>query len=642
MKIFNTLLVAASITVLAACTKDFGEKAPSGDDTPVSFDFSTSQQVTLNVEYASLPHNTRVEVYTQNPLTVDALKDYVKDETLEPVIAGYTDSKGCLSLPVRLAAGDRKLYAYSPGLGVPVLLAAEVNGPVVTLGAADIAAPRTTASSRAIADTEVYWSKWSKQNFSFRACDAWSWNAEGRPSYLLDTPMQLDAETLNLIDAAIPKGKKFDLTSDQFEQIEISEDANVSLYFISNSSQRRNALAYFTYTNDVPTRNEINSTLTVLFPNLSSEALEAGEGVMLKYFDTTTDTWSDRIPAGTKIGFVLLVDAWQESGSPATASQAVYSHKNFNSYNIPSESSVMANRPHMTAFKAGEHFILSFEDLPYYENPNSKYNGDFSDDVFVMTANPIEALPEVPEVDGSVIPPYMTSYKDYGILAFEDNWPYKGDYDLNDVVVKYASELHISFDFDYNSIEETYTFLNNGGKYTNGFGIEYGFDLAALDLSKSSVKAVLPGGGTLDVPGFDEQLTKATLMLFTDAKNVPVGTEFRVTLVFQEPQLTWGFLLPPYNPFVTVNDMGGDRKEVHLTDHKPTPKADQLLFHTGHDLSGNGRYYISDSYYPFALDLSKAENYRMPTEKQRISEVYPRYDSWATSNGTKDKDWYLD
>lgn len=642
MKIFNTLLVAAFITVLAACTKDFGEKAPSGDDTPVSFDFSTSQQVTLNVEYASLPHNTRVEVYTQNPLTVDALKDYVKDETLEPVIAGYTDSKGRLSLPVRLAAGDKKLYAYSPGLGVPVLLAAEVNGPVVTLGAADIAAPRTAASSRAIADTEVYWSKWSKQNFSFRACDAWSWNADGRPSYLLDTSMQLDAETLNLIDAAIPKGKKFDLISAQFEQIEISEDANVSLYFISNSSQRRNALAYFTYTQDVPTRNEINSTLTVLFPNLSSEALEAGEGVMLKYFDTTTDTWSDRIPAGTKIGFVLLVDAWQQSGSPATATQAVYSHKRFNSYNIPSESSAMANRPHMAAFKAGEHFILSFEDLPYYESPKSKYNGDFSDDVFVMTANPIKALPEVPEVDGSGIPPYMTSYKDYGILAFEDNWPYKGDYDLNDVVVKYASELHISYDFDYNSIEETYTFLNNGGKYTNGFGIEYGFDLAALDLSKSSVKAVLPGGGTLDVPGFDEQLTKATLMLFTDAKNVPAGTEFRVTLVFQEPQLTWGFLLPPYNPFVTVNDRGGERKEVHLTDHNPTPKADQRLFHTGHDLSGNGRYYVSDSYYPFALDLSKADNYRMPNEKQRISEVYPRYDSWAVSNGTKDKDWYLD
>ena len=28
-----------------------------------------------------------------------------------------------------------------------------------------------------------------------------------------------------------------------------------------------------------------------------------------------------------------------------------------------------------------------------------------------------------------------------GILAFEDNWPSKGDYDLNDVIVKYSSIL---------------------------------------------------------------------------------------------------------------------------------------------------------------------------------------------------------
>lgn len=639
---FKKLFFAAALVTLAACTKEVGTTTPSQGDQPGSFDYTTSQQVQVNVEYGAMPHNMPVEIYTENPLTVDAFKDYVKDETLIPVITGYTDAEGRLSLPVRLAAGDTQIFAYSPGMGAPVLLSAPVNGSTVTLGASNAAAPRAAASTRAIADTDVYWTKWSKQTFSFRTIDTWSWDAQGRPSYLLDEPMKLDPETLNLIEAAIPKGKKFELLQAQFEQIEISEDANVSLYFISNSSKRRNTLAYFTYTDEVPTRAQINSTLTVLFPNLSAEALEAGQGVMLKHYDPATDTWSDRMPAGTKIGFVLLVDAWQQSGQPATTSLAVYSHKPFNSYKIPSDNIVMANRPHMAAFKAREHFILSFEDLPYYEGPSSKHNGDFSDDVFVMTANPIQALPDVPNVDDTVIPPYMTSYQDYGILAFEDNWPYKGDYDLNDVVVKYDSKLHISYDFDYNAIEETYTFLNNGGKYTNGFGIEYGFDLSVLDLTKSSVVAVLPDGGTLAVPGFDEELSKATLMLFDDAKNVPAGTQFRVTLVFNRPQLTWGFLLPPYNPFITVNDQGDLRTEVHLTDHTPTPKADPNLFHTGQDLSGNGRYYVSAQSYPFAIDLSKATTYRMPSEKQCISEIYPRFDSWAASNGSQDKDWYLD
>ena len=52
------------------------------------------------------------------------------------------------------------------------------------------------------------------------------------------------------------------------------------------------------------------------------------------------------------------------------------------------------------------------------------------------------AIPDVPEVpdkgdDSSVA--YKMSYK--GIVAFEDNWPSKGDYDLNDAIVKYKSEL---------------------------------------------------------------------------------------------------------------------------------------------------------------------------------------------------------
>ena len=57
--------------------------------------------------------------------------------------------------------------------------------------------------------------------------------------------------------------------------------------------------------------------------------------------------------------------------------------------------------------------------------------------MFNIWSNPIEAIaPDVPSVDpidpddASVA--YRMTYK--GILAFEDNWPSKGDYDLNDVI----------------------------------------------------------------------------------------------------------------------------------------------------------------------------------------------------------------
>lgn len=643
MKIFKTVIWTTVLMLFASCVKDIGKNGTPGNGNANTFNFITSKQAQVEVKY-DLPHNTRVEFYTSNPLSLDEFKSYVKDETLRPVAEGYTDAEGRLSLPIRFAASDERIYAYSPSVGAPVLLSAPVTGSKITLSASDVTAPRTTPSSRAIAATDVYWKNWNKQTFSYRPCEGWSWDEKGRPGYLLDKPMELDAETLNLIDAAIPKGEKFELAEAQYSHIEISEDANVSLYFISNSSARRNALAYFSYTGDeIPSKAEINESLTVLFPNLSDGALAAGEGVMLKHYDAATNTWSDRFPAGTKIGFVLLTDAWNDNGSVDTKAQPLYSHKKYNSYTIPGFS-IMGDRPHMAAFKANEHFILTFEDLPHNQNPKSPNLGDFSDDVFVMTANPITALPDVPTVDDSIIPPYMTSYADYGILAFEDNWPYKGDYDLNDVVVKYDSKLRISYDYDYNAIEETYTFLNNGGKYVNGFGIEYGFDLSALDLSKCSIKALDADGAAagIDVPGFDKDLTKATLMLFADASKVPVGTQFQVTLVFNQPQLIFGFVLPPYNPFVTVDDDGGLRKEVHLVDHTPTPKADPKFFHYGHDLSGDGRYYVSDATYPFAIDLTKAESFRIPRETKNISDSYPRFDSWVASGGTKDKDWYFD
>lgn len=648
MKTNKLILCAAALALMVSCVKGPDHDTPgtgNGNEANV-FDFATSKQVQVEIAY-DLPHNTRIEIYTQNPLTVNNIKDYVVDPELRPLVTGYTDAEGRLTLPVQLASSEDEIYVYSPSAAAPVLLSAKVTGPTVRLDAANVAAPRAAKASRAIADTNVYWSDWKKKSFSFRANPAWSWDAQGRPAYLLEEPMQLDAKTLNRIDAAIPKGEKFELLTAQFSEIEISEEANVSLYFISNSSARRNVLAYFTYTDQVPTQAEINRSLTVLFPNLSSEALATGEGVMLEYYDETTGTWKESFPAGTKIGFALLTDGWEGNGSIASTSQVVYSHKKFNSYTIP-RIAIMADRPHMAAFKAGEHFILTFEDLPHNQGQNSPNLGDFSDDVFVMTANPVTALPDVPPAPTEdELPPYVTTIDYYGIVAFEDNWPYKGDYDLNDVALKYESKLHLSYDYDYNAIEESYTFLHNGGKYTNGFGIEYGFDLSALNRSKCSIEAFDSNGNqiALDVPGFDEELTKATLMLFRDAADVPVGTKFKVRLVFNKPQLIFQFLLPPYNPFVTVYDNGGLRKEVHLVDHAPTPKCNTRFFNYGDDISTNGRYYISALSYPFAIHLAKADSYRMadPTvESKCIDEIYPRFGSWASSSGTQDKDWYLD
>lgn len=632
MKKMQPIFCLLVLTILASCIKEPGSGSKTGNKAN-PFGFSTSQDITVSVKY-TMPRNTPVEIYAENPLGIDALKNYVKNETLKPVVRGFTDEKGEINdLPLTLPTWVSEVFVYSPGAAAPVLLGGKIENGKVEITPEKTVAPRKASSStRAISDTDVFWKKWTKQNFSFVENPAWSYDGTGRPDYLAE-PMEISPRTLAIIDATVHKDEKFNAQHYQMEQIEISQDANVTLYFVSNGSARRNALAYYTFTGDHPSQDQINRSLTVLFPNLSSEALNTGDGVQLAYHDG--NEWSARIPAGTKIGFVLLTDAW--NGSTVDKSGwATYSNKKCNSYFV--ENTNIANRPHMAAFDAKGTFVLTFEDLPYSDRYPSAYAGNFSDDIFIVESNPITALPEPnPGVDDEqVMPPYMVAIEARGILGFEDNWPYTGDYDLNDIVVKYDSKLYLDYDYDYVGLDDTYTFLNNGGKYTNGFAVEYGFPTSAIDFEKTLISAT----NGVALPEFDTSTEKATLMLLEDGKDIPTGTEYKITLVFKQPQPMFGFVQPPYNPFVHIDTVPGAlRKEAHLSDKQPSAKADRNLLGTGDDRSSNGRYYITDGDYPFAINLSGAESFFVPEGKE-VGEIYPGYHGWVASKGTENKDWY--
>lgn len=645
MKKSKLLLFAVILTAVASCTKEYdgtGGNAGSENDA-VLFDFSTSHEIKVSVDYP-VGYSTYVELYTQNPLSLDDYKNYVKDESAEPVAKGYTDAKGRLDLSLRLATKDSKIYAYSPSAAAPVLLGGSLDGSGETsLTIANRIEPATRAETRAITDTKAYWSRWYDQTFSLREVPEWSWDASGKPAYFHQPAMQLDAQMLKIIDNTIPKGQKLDLLYSQLESIEISEEAHVRIFFVSNGSARKNVLAYYTYTGSSPSQAEINRSAAVVFPNLSSDVLNAGDGVELKYFDGTS--WHETFPAGSKIGFVLLVDAWQ-NGSIATTTKAVYSQKNCNAYGIPSENIVMANRPHMATFNADGHFILSFEDLPYYESPNTAFPGDFRDDIFVLTADPVTALPDVE--DGIVDPdkPEGIEIKSKGILAFEDLWPYKGDYDMNDIVMKYNSTAYMDLDMDIDGIVTDWTFCHNGGKYVNGFGIAFDFPRSAV----KSFKVEATNG--VQVAGAEEAGENFQLMLFHDGETVPSGTVFTVTLKLEKGAVDAFFGMKkataPFNPFITVRTKEEafttvPRKEVHLTNYQPSPLAITFGGPYGDDL-GNpslGLYYVSATGYPFAIDLTGIDEFEFPEEKQKISVAYPRFKTWVESAGTDAKDWYV-
>ena len=65
-----------------------------------------------------------------------------------------------------------------------------------------------------------------------------------------------------------------------------------------------------------------------------------------------------------------------------------------------------------------------------------------------------------------------------GVLGFEDNWPEQGDYDLNDVVMKYQSSVDYNIDNKVLNIIDKFTLAWTGANYKNSFAYEVPFDLS--------------------------------------------------------------------------------------------------------------------------------------------------------------------
>lgn len=616
-----------------------GEDASKGKDS--FFNYSMKQTTKFSVHY-DVPEGFKVyfEAYTQNPLVTDNYKNYQKVEGLEPFLKGYTDADGNCEISLDMALAVTEVYVYSPMSGVPVLMSGKVENGAVKVAPAVAAAK---ASVKAVRGKD-YFSEWKIQNVEFTYQT--NYDEKGKPE-LLATGLNIDDNTLATINATIPEGKALDLVLSQLEKITLSEPAEVMLYYVANNSSiRENSLAYFTYTGDeVPSLDYINKNLALIYPNLSSEALQRGDGVALKYFDG--ETWQNEFPAGVNIGFVLLVDAWNRQEAKVNQrTHVMYSTSRYNRYNIPG--SIMANRPQMAMFKAGEDVVLSFEDQPYTEYDQSPYFGDFRDNIFIIKATPAHALPPVPDGQNPEEPDGMLIASTSGILAFEDNWPYEGDYDMNDVLIKYKSSVYFS-DFAVTGVADTFTFLSAGAKYTNGFGYVLPTSRANVDKFESDF------GYTCAGQGLDGELEEATMMLFDDASLVKPGIQFAVKIWYKEPiQLDFGGKAhnnAPYDPFIVVRGplesttwLDQNRREIHLVrDYKPTAKANLHYFHFGDDLSDveNGFYYVSKNNYPFGIDIPNVKDFTVPGEAQRINLYYPDFGKWVESFGKENTDWYL-
>lgn len=218
-------------------------------------------------------------------------------------------------------------------------------------------------------------------------------------------------------------------------------------------------------------------------------------------------------------------------------------------------------------------------------------------------------------------------------LVFEDNWPYKGDYDFNDLVLNYCIWGITNSQGKLKDIMFRYKVRAKGASYKNGFGIELATDptnVSSPDLEEQNTAST----SAIILNKIDDVLQAWN----TDSSNIDAFVDVPWdTVIFTFTNPVESSVLNTFNPFIFVD---GDRtREVHLVGHTPTSLADEAWFGTGDDYSSStAGYYRSYQNQPWALNIPIVFDY--PVEGEDITGVYYFFSDWATSGGTTYEDWY--
>lgn len=226
-------------------------------------------------------------------------------------------------------------------------------------------------------------------------------------------------------------------------------------------------------------------------------------------------------------------------------------------------------------------------------------------------------------------------------VVFEDNWPAKGDYDLNDVVLNSKYLIVTNYNNIVVQVVADFVLKASGADYHNGAGVQF-------NLPAANAKLVSATGGAY----LETKQDSVVVMLFDDSKkeqpngntkpdqtSSPVKT-YAITFDIVNGPAISAFGSSTFNPFIWNNTPGmGRGYETHMYGKLPTALADKKLFGTKDDLSLNGKYYTTAGNLPWAIELPIA-NFGYMKEGVDITKGYLKFADWANSGGKSFTDWY--
>ena len=250
----------------------------------------------------------------------------------------------------------------------------------------------------------------------------------------------------------------------------------------------------------------------------------------------------------------------------------------------------------------------------------------------------IDTEDDYPEDKTKAFNNYSVNYENGGsTVAFEDSWPLKGDYDLNDVVIGYRYLVVTNANNQVVHIKADYALLATGGEYESGAGIQFNLPANSAANFQASTGVKLEGGQdsvvvTLFSSSRTEQANWNTIpgQAVSPVKNYAVSFD-----VVNGPQFAT-FGIGTYNPFIWNGNRG---HETHLIGKRPTRLANTGEFGTRDDNSINGKTYSTTNNLPWAISVP-IRPFQYPSERIAITSTYLRFADWASSGGVTSTDWY--
>jgi hypothetical protein len=651
--VYGLLLSAA----MSGCTRSFEDLyvGPTESNTSNAlkditeyFDFNTTHEVNVAVNYGKTNGRVLLQFYDECPLVMDEeTQSYSIEGT--PIYSIFTDDNGLFNGTVQLPTNLDRIFVYSPYWGTPTIVEAEIKNNQLVVNTAGVARrnlPKTrvaeTLSSKEYKNgfyTLVDWDQYgtvSDPNGIFgegpfsgafiNGIRRALWNGKDvKPNGLDNSAYTAATSKTNTSVLAT--------VTDDNGVVQTVESAVLTLNFLFEAGWFESSLGYYYYkTDECPSTADAVKKF-IIVPNVSIAynapygvngydnydaglaPMQTNTSITLLYEDADGQL-TPNFPPGYTVGYFLVSNGFNSKNGDIQLTGKVH-NKNVNIFYSNNEWNASQTKRFISASAPDGTIIYGVEDGE---------DKSYDDAVFTISSSPNIAIKQPDRKPLNPTEFQLTYFDDVQrTYAYEDIWPTGGDYDMNDVVIQHRSEVEMDNQNNVYTVKDHFTpvQLKGSAQYHNAFAIQFG--------SQTGNSRTFPEGSIWEE-------STGSLILFASANN-SAGKTFTVVRDFK------GFITKKQlntdekslNPFIIVKYQPGesDRIEVHLPKMSATSRADQSLISSQDDA-----YYIDkDGQHPFAISVPGIA-YIPANEGVEIDNHYPMFTEWVNSNGTKNQDWW--